>query len=302
MKNILISGGSGYIGRYLTNELQSHGYKISWLTRKIKSDINISQYEWNWENKILDKKAIEKADAIIHLAGANIGAHRWSKKWKKEIYDSRIKSTELLFEKISESNPKPKLFISTSAIGFYGIKKSEKIFTENDKAGDDFLAQTCKDWETKAKSIENLGIRTVIVRNAIVFAKDSEAFEKIQSPIRKGYGAVIGSGEQYFNWIHLYDLCALYLKILNSENFKGIYNVVAPEFITNKQVTKSIADHHKKLLWLPKIPSIFIKWLIGEFSASILGGSRISAEKLLKEGFEFKYQKLEQFLKQDIDT
>lgn len=297
MKNILITGGSGFVGKHLTKLLVSSGYEVSWLTRKINSNKNIPQYSWNWENKILTAEAIEKADAIIHLAGANVGARRWNAKWKKEIYDSRIKSTEFLFEFVSTHPNKLKTFIAASATGYYGCETSEKIFTESDLSGTDFLAKTCSDWETSACKFNRLGIRTTIIRTGVVLFENSQAYKKICLPIRFGLGATIGSGNQYFPWIHLDDLCNIYLKTISDEKFIGVYNAVAPEYITNSQLTKTVATQLKKPIWLPNIPPFLIKILFGEIADSLLNGSRISYENIIKAGFDFKYKSIGHFLK-----
>lgn len=297
MKNILITGGSGFVGMHLTKLLITNGYEVSWLTRKIKSNIDIPQYLWNWENKILEPEAIENADAIIHLAGANVGGRRWNVKWKKEIYESRIKSTEFLFEFISKHPNKLKTFIAASATGYYGCETSEKIFTESDLSGTDFLAKTCSDWETSASKFNQLGIRTAIIRTGIVLSENSEAYKKICLPIRFGLGASIGSSNQYFSWIHLDDLCNIYLKVIYDEKFIGVYNAVAPEYITNSQLTKTIATHLKRPIWLPSIPPFLIKSLFGEIADSLLNGSKISSEKIIRAGLDFKYKSIGHFLK-----
>ena len=149
MKNILITCGSGFVGMQVTKLLQENGYHVNWLTRQINYNIDVPQYLWEWRNKKIDIEAIQKADVVIHLAGANVNGHRWNKKWKKEIYDSRIKTTEFLFEIISKHPDKLKAFISSSATGYYGCISSEKMYYELDFPGNDFLANTCNDWEIR---------------------------------------------------------------------------------------------------------------------------------------------------------
>jgi uncharacterized protein (TIGR01777 family) len=294
---ILITGGSGFIGTQLTKLLMANGYEVNWLTRKINSSVDIPQYLWNWEKKKIETSAIEKADAIINLAGANVGARRWNAKWKKEIYDSRIRSTEFLFEMVSQHPGKLKAFISASATGYYGCVTSEKIYNESDSPGTDFLANTCNDWETAANKFAEAGIRTVIIRTGVVMSDKSEAYKKICLPIRYGVGASIGSGNQFFSWIHLDDLCNIYLKAICDERLRGVFNAVAPEYITNSQLTKALAKHFNKPVWLPNIPSTVIKILFGEIANSLLKGSRISSEKLMRAGFEFKYPGIDQLMK-----
>ena len=289
MKNVLITGGSGFVGMHLTTLLKANGYEVSWLTRKINTSIDIPQYLWNWGNKKIEIEAIEKANIIVHLAGANVNGRRWNKKWKKEIYDSRIKSTDFLFEIISKQPNKIKIFVSASATGYYDCATSEKIFYETDFAGKDFLATTCNDWEQAATKFSTIGIRTSIIRTGVIFSENSEAYKKINLPIRFGFGAAIGSGKQYFPWIHLDDLCGIYLKAITDNSMQGVFNAVAPKFINNAALTKAMANHFNKHIWLPNIPPTVIKILFGEIAESLLNANRISSEKIIKCGFQFKY-------------
>ena len=289
MKNILIVGGSGYVGKALTKKLQAIGYNVSLLTRKINKSINTSQYLWDWKQNNIDLDSINKTEVLVNLAGANVNGQRWNKKWKKEIYDSRVKATDFLFKIISQHPNKIKTFVSASATGYYGDVTSEKIFHETDFPGKDFLAITCNDWEQAATKFSNLGIRTSIIRTGIIFSENSEAYRKISLPIRFGFGAAIGNGRQYFPWIHLDDLCGIYLKAISDNSMQGIFNSVAPQFITNAQVTKALANHFKNHIWLPNIPPIVIRILFGEIADSLLNGSRISSEKIIEFGFRFKY-------------
>jgi uncharacterized protein len=293
MKNILIVGGSGYVGKALTKKLQAIGYNVSLLTRKINKSINTPQYLWDWKQNNIDLDSINKTEVLVNLAGANVNGQRWNKKWKKEIYDSRVKATDFLFKIISQHPNKIKTFVSASATGYYGDVTSENIFHETDFPGKDFLAITCNDWEQAATKFSNLGIRTSIIRTGIIFSENSEAYRKISLPIRFGFGAAIGNGRQYFPWIHLDDLCGIYLKAISDNSMQGIFNSVAPQFITNAQVTKALANHFKNHIWLPNIPPIVIRILFGEIADSLLNGSRISSEKIIKFGFRFKYSRID---------
>jgi len=296
MQTILLTGGSGFVGRHLTALLQSQGYTVQWLTRKIDPVSNIKQYTWDYKQGKIDSEAILTSDAVIHLAGASINAKRWNESYKKEIYESRVGSTDFLFKMISELPNKIKTFTCSSATGFYGYAPSEKIFSEADFPGTDFLSRTCADWEKAANRFRVLGIRTCIVRSGIAFSEDSEAYKKICQPILLGFGAPIGSGAQFVPWIHTKDLCAIYAKTIHDTSMAGIYNAVAPEFLTNKQMTVIIAKYFHKPLLLPNIPAFMIRLVFGEFSDSLLFGNKISAEKILGTGFNFNYNSLNDFL------
>lgn len=296
MQTVLITGGSGFVGRHLTALLQSQGYTVHWLGRKTDPESKIKQYAWDYKQEKIDPEAFRSADAIIHLAGASINGKKWNEPYKNEIYESRVKSTAFLFEKIKEIPNNIKLFTCSSATGFYGYTPSEKIFTETDPPGTDFLSKTCADWEKAAGRFREHGIRTCIVRSGIAFSENSEAFKKISLPIQLGFGAPVGSGAQFVPWIHTEDLCAIYAKTINDAAMEGIYNAVAPEFLTNKEMTVIMAKYYRKPLWLPNIPGFALKLAFGEFSDSLLFGNRISAQKIIGTGFKFKYNNLKDFL------
>jgi len=287
METVLVTGGTGFIGKKLCNKLKSKGYNVTILSRKKSNDSN--SFYWNIKNNYIDSEAIINANYIIHLAGAGIADKRWTKKRKQLLFDSRIISTNLLFEKVKELNPTLKGFIVASGIGFYGTITSNKIFSEQDEPGKDFLSYVCKFWEQASLKFKSINIKTVIFRTGVVFAENGGALEKIVTPIKKGFGAVLGKGDQYMPWIHINDLCALYIEAIENKNFDGIYNAVSPEFITNKEITYQIAEKLNKKIFLPPIPSFLIKIIFGKMSIILLKGSRISCEKIKIQKFDFHY-------------
>ena len=299
MTSILITGGTGLIGKHLCNVLRSKGYKILILSRNKTNNPNT--YYWNISENYIDPKAIQKADYVIHLAGAGIADKRWTKKIKKELIDSRVKSANLLFSKIKTLNPNLKGFISASGIGYYGAITSEKIFKETDVSGNDFLATVCKIWEEASNQFNSLNIRTVIFRTGVVFSKKGGAFEKMSQPIKLGFGSPIGTGNQYIPWIHIDDLCNMYVEAIENNELNGIYNAVASDYVTNEFLTKSIATILDKKAWLPNVPSFILKLIFGEMAVILLEGSRVSAEKIKSTGFKFKYPFLLEALK-DLNT
>ena len=297
MNRILITGGSGFVGLHLSNLLIAKGYEVCWLTRKINSFVDVTQYLWDWREKHIDFSVFKNVDVIINLAGANLNGRRWDAKLKKEIYESRVRSTAFLFETISKHPYQISSFISASAVGYYGNVQTEKTYYETDPCGDDFLATTCRDWEQAANKFSELNIRTVVLRSGIVLSEHSEAFKKISLPFRFGLGACLGSGKQYFPWIHLQDLLNIYLKAVIDSSFTGAYNAVVPESLTNKQLAKKLSKHFRKKIWLPNIPSFYIKLLFGEIADSLLHQSNISSEKILRTGFKFEYPGIDSFVK-----
>ncbi len=288
MKKILITG-IGFISQSLGEELQKKGYEVRFLTRNPNKHPSLNCFHWDLNSKSIDHKALEGIDTIIHLAGAGISDHRWTSKYKNELRNSRIDSTRLLYETIAKNNFSIKQFIGASAIGYYGTDSQlTKCFNEQDKPGDDFLAELCVDWENEINKFNDLSIRTSIIRTGVVFGKSRGAFEKIASPIKKGFGAVLGSGKQIIPWIHISDLVNIYLWCMDQHKI-GIYNAVAPTSISNKELTFLIADKLQKKIWLPNAPVFVLKIVLGEMSTIILNGNDICSTKLTSESFAFKF-------------
>jgi len=295
--SVLITGGSGLIGKYLTSVLLVKGYNVSHLSRSSKQSGNVRLFNWEPEKGVIDTKAFEGIDHIVHLAGANIGETRWTKKRKEEIVNSRVKTTGLLFRKIIENDIKLKTFISASAVGYYGLINSEKIFTEKDLPGTDFLGTTCRNWEEAANNFMNKGIRTVKIRTAVVLDKDDSALSKLMIPAKFGFLVQTGSGRQYMPWIHIDDLCNIYLKAIEDQNMNGAYNAVSPQNVTHKEFVESLARVMEKPLLPIPVPAFVISVVLGKMSDVILMGSRISSEKIVSSGYKFRYPDLEECLK-----
>ena len=296
MKTILITGGSGLVGSYLSKKLIEKGYVVATLGRQSKKQSDIPNYTWNIEKNELEEGALENVDYIIHLAGANIGESRWTTKRKKEIVDSRIKSSQLIFQKITENKHQLKAFISASAIGYYGAVTTDKIFVETDQPSQDFLGETCRRWEEAANSFESLGVRTVTIRTGVVLTYQGGALAKMITPVKTGLGASIGSGKQFMPWIHIDDLCEIYLKAIEDNNMHGAFNAVAPEHKTNREFSESLTKILKKKVWFPSIPAFILNIIFGKMAEIILNGSRVSSNKLIKEGFQFKFPDLKSAL------
>jgi uncharacterized protein (TIGR01777 family) len=296
MKKVLITGGSGVIGRHLCEMLKEKGYQVSLLSRDRKKVDGIQSYYWNAEKNEIDVDALKTADYIIHLAGANIGEKRWTKRRKKLIVDSRVKSGELIFDAIKYTNYKPKAFITASAVGYYGTKTTENVYIESDPPATDFLGTICNYSEKVASQFENIGIRTVKIRTGVVLTKHGSALSKMLYPIKLGIGSAIGNGKQYMPWIHITDLCNMYIKAIEDVNMNGAYNAVAPMHITNNEFTRTIAHVIKKPYWFPKIPAFIMKIIFGKMSAILLYGSRVSCDKIIKSGYVFKYPDLKSAL------
>lgn len=290
MIKILITGGTGLIGKHLTQLFQDKGYKVAILSRSPKKE---NEYKWDIDNEFIDKDALQNTDYIIHLAGAGIADKRWTKKRKEILIDSRVKSANLLLKKVKELKIALKGFVSASGIGYYGAKTSETIFTEDSNSANDFIAEICIQWEAAVKKFENLNIPVTILRTGIVLAKKDSALQRINTPL---FLSALGSGKQYMPWIHIDDLCNLYVKAIEDDNFYGIFNAVANEHHTNTSFTKTLSKVAKKLVLPINAASFIMKLLFGEMAIILLQGSRISNTKTKKQ-YKFTYTTLEEALK-----
>lgn len=293
---ILITGASGLVGSRLTAMLVEKGHHVSHLGRSKKKG-SIPSFVWDVENKSIDHQALVGIDTIIHLAGAGIADERWTASRKKEILQSRTHSTQLLFEILKIKSHTIKTFVGASAIGYYGFRLHDEVFTEESKAGDGFLADATRQWEEQTNPIATLGIRLVKLRIGIVLSEKGGALAEMAKPIRLGVGAPLGSGKQFLSWIHIDDLCAMFMKAVEDQSLQGAYNAVGINWVTNAELTKAIAHVLKKSLWLPPIPDFVMKLILGEMAGMVLNGSKVSSEKIRKAGFQFKYEHLNEALK-----
>lgn len=289
--NVLITGGSGLVGTRLTQILLANGFTVSHLSRKPTNTTGkVKIYHWDIENGIIDEKALLEADYLVHLAGAGIADEKWTEERKKEIIDSRTKSLRLITASLQTLPHKIQAFTSASGIGFYGADTGEEHISEQYTAGDDFVAECCTQWEAVADEIQNLGIRTSKLRIGIVLSTKGGALPKILLPVRFGVGAALGTGKQYQSWIHIDDLCELFIKSLTDESMNGVYNAVAPKPVTNYELTKTAAEILKRPFFMPNVPAWTLKLVFGEMANIVLGGNYILNQRIrLETDFQYQY-------------
>jgi uncharacterized protein (TIGR01777 family) len=297
---VLITGGSGLVGKYLTSALLSEGYRVVHLSRKENQSGIVKVFRWDPEKKYIDPAVFEGVSLIVNLAGANIGERRWTKKRKAEIVNSRVDSIRLLHEAICANDIKINAFISASAIGLYGSVTSEEILTETDPPGCDFLGNTCKLWEEAADLFGNEGIRTVKIRTGICLEKSDAALAKLMLPAKFGFLIPLGNGRQYMPWVHIKDLTGIYLKAIEDQNMYGIYNAVAPQHVTHFEFIKILASVMNDKVIFPHLPAILLRLSLAEMSCIILKGTRISSVKITGSGYKFQYPGLEEALENII--
>ena len=294
-QHILLTGATGMLGKDLIESLQQRGYKVSILARKLQKIKDVNVYLWDVYNQKIDIKCLEGINGIIHLTGENISKEKWSDKRKKEIIDSRVMSAALLFKTIRENENQVKHFISASAVGYYG-NRGEEILTEENKAGTDFLADTCVKWENAADEGKDLGLRIVKIRTGVVLSKNDGALPAMAKPIQFFAGAPLGSGKQWMPWIHFKDMTQVYIHALENTAMEGVYNACAPFPVTNKTLTKAIAKQLHRPVWPISVPAKVMELILGEMSAIVLNSTNTSVQKLLSTGFIFKYTLLDNAL------
>jgi uncharacterized protein len=293
MKRILISGGSGLVGIATTQLLLENNYEVVHLSRRENLSGMVKAYRWDVDSGVLDERSLEGIDALIHLAGTGIADSRWTEQRKKEIIDSRVKSSELLFSRIKKKGIKLTTFIGASATGIYGAVTSDKIFNEQDPPASDFLGTCCKLWENSYVPVISSGVRTVVLRIPPVLSDRGGALVKMVGPIKKGFGSALGSGKQFLPWIHEKDMARIILFALREEKMSGIYNAVAPAHLTNEELTALIAKQLNKKLWAPKVPAFVLRLMFGEMAGMFLEGSRVSSEKIEAAGFRFSFPRID---------
>ncbi|MFT3679960.1 MAG: TIGR01777 family oxidoreductase [Ferruginibacter sp.] len=297
MDTVLITGGTGMVGKALTTLLNDKGYRVIILTRKLplKTPSEMTRYAlWNVAKQEIDINAVQQADHIIHLAGAGVMDKRWSSSYKKEIQDSRIKSSELLVKTLKENNNKVKTVVSASAIGWYGKDRNDIIgkggFTETDPPDTGFLGETCRLWEQSIQPVQDPGKRLVILRTGIVLGNEGGAFPQFKQPIQFGIAAILGNGRQIISWIHIEDLCRLYINALDNGKMNGIYNAVAPFPVDNKTLVLSVAKKLRGKIFIPiHVPAFILKLVLGESSIEVLKSTYVSSGKIKQTGFTFLY-------------
>ena len=297
-KNVLLTGGTGFIGRYLTTMLLEKGYSVSILTRASKKNTDtISYYIWDVSQNSIEEAAVLNADYIIHLAGENIADKKWTEERKAEIIASREQSIQLIVSVLKKHDKKVEAFVSASGVGIYGALNGKQICAEDTPAANDFLGTVCQKWESAADTIGALNIRTVKIRTGLVLGKNDGFLKKLLPVFKFRLGSALGSGKQYMPWIHIDDLCSIYLEAVQNSEMNGAYNAAVEDDTTNLIFSKKLAKIFGYSIWLPNVPAFVLKLVMGEMAAIVLTGRRISSAKIEKTGFKFKYKNLETALR-----
>ncbi len=285
MAKVIITGGTGLVGRRLTTLLENSGWQVSILCRKPAKP---NEYAWDINRQTMDEKVLEGATAIIHLAGAGIADERWTDRRKQEIVDSRVQSAQLINSYLQKYPHTISHFISASAVGYYG-DRGEEWLTENSSPGTGFVAEVCTAWEAAADALQSATVKVSKVRIGIVLSKDGGALPKLALPVKMGIGATMGNGKQYMPWIHIDDLCGIFRFLLEHPEKNGIYNACAPNVCTQQELMKDIATVlHRPYIPFP-VPAAVLKLGMGEMAGIVLMSNRCEAGKISAAGYPFIY-------------
>lgn len=288
--NILMTGGTGFIGCALTKNLIAQGHAVTILSRNPAKVALLCGSSVQALGSLAQLKTEDHYQVIINLAGAPIAETRWSKERKQLIRASRIDLTEHLVESIARMAVKPELLISGSAIGYYG-NQGDTVLTEQSAAHEDFSQKLCADWEAATQQAEPFGVRVCLIRTGLVIANDGGFLQRLLPPFRLGLGGRLGDGRQWMSWIHRQDWIDIALTMIADSTMQGAYNATAPHPVSNAEFTRLLAQCLKRPALLP-IPAGLLKILLGELSQLLLGSQRVIPERLLAQGFKFRYDDL----------
>ena len=296
---ILITGASGLIGKALQKSFKAKGYEMLLASRSEPKAEN--EIQWNPDAGFEDAElsGLEGLDTVIHLAGESIAGLRWTDEKKKAIRDSRVHGTRTMIEAFARLERKPEAFISASAIGYYGDRGDDEM-TETSSAGDTFLSEVSKEWESEARRAEDMGIRTVLLRNGIVLSKDGGALGTMLTPFKLGVGGVIGSGKQWMSWVSLDDVVDVVNFAIENEKVRGAINVTSPHPVTNEEFTTVLGEVLYRPTFLP-LPEFAVNLVFGEMGdALLIDSTKVMPKRLLDAGFAFKYPDLKTALENAV--
>jgi hypothetical protein len=295
---VLISGGSGFIGSALTNDLVRDGHEVIILTRRVSASQSLSPLVRfvHWDARTLGAWAaeLEQVDAVVNLIGENIGAKRWTPAQKQEILASRVNAGNALTQAIRSASQKPGVFVQISGVGAYGMHE-DKVFDEGDDYGADFSASVTRAWETSTSAVEEMGVRWVVARTGVVLHAKKGALPRMLLPFKFFVGGHLGSGRQWFSWIHLADAVRGIRFLIDTPQASGVFNLCA-ESVTNREFAREVGKAMRRPAFIP-VPGFVLKLMFGEMSTIILEGQNVAAKRLQELGFQFLYPKIDAALR-----
>ncbi|TDN87225.1 hypothetical protein DET49_11386 [Salegentibacter sp. 24] len=290
---VLITGATGLIGSKISRLCREKGIDVYYLSTskdKLEDEPNYKGFYWNPEENEIDPNAIQGVDAIINLVGASI-AERWTPEQKEKILKSRTETASLLYKCLEENEHQVRNLVSASAIGVYP-SSLEKLYTEQDQGVDDsFVGEVVVKWEEAVDNFRDLGIQVAKIRIGLVLAENGGMLQKLKEPVNFSVGSPLGSGKQWQSWIHIDDIGGIFMFALE-QKLSGIYNAVAPNPVTNKELVNEVASQMGKPVWLPNVPKVALKLVLGEMSHLVLSSQLVSSDKIEQQGYTFKYVNL----------
>ena len=297
MKTVLVAGASGLVGKSIVALLKKNGFTVHTLSNSLPTDSAKQRFHWSPDTGNIDSRCFDGINHVVNLSGAGLFEHWWTKAYKEKIIKSRVLSTKLLVDTIVKHNYPVQTFINASATGIYGADTGDIRLNETSETGHDFLADVVKQWEQSLFQAKELKARKVCLRFGIVLSDQGGALTQMAAPVRYGFGSPLGSGKQYVSWIHIEDLSRMILFAIEHSEIKGAYNAVAPEPVTNENMTNEIAHQLHKKLWMPNVPAFALNLALGKEKASmVLGGNRVENKKIMDAGFNFEYKTLPEAL------
>lgn len=292
MASILLAGGAGLIGRRLRTILAQEGHQVSILSRKANPYGEFKTFTWDPDKGTIDHDAVRQADVVVNLAGEGIADERWTPERKRAIIESRTRSTRLLLESFQCTGHFPQGYISGAAIGYYGERGNEEV-AEDARPGKGFLAESCVAWEQAIAEVAAAGIRTVAFRIGIVLSTRGGALEKMLSPARLGAGAYFGNGAQWYSWVHIDDVCRMFVHAIQHTEMTGTFNAVSPQPVTNKDLSLALMRALEKPPVLLPAPAFALRWIMGEMADVVLNSTKVSSKKIEQAGFHFQFADLD---------
>jgi len=299
-KRIIVTGATGLIGRKLVNALIQRGDNVVVFSRSVNKAKSIfpnlvELVEWDYLKPELWKSKLEKSDAVVHLAGINLFAKRWNDDFKKEVIRSREISTRNLVEAIRSCSNKPEVFISASGVGYYG-DSGDDLLTEESQAGNDFLANVCKVWESESQKTNEFGVRNVQIRTGLVLSPGDGALKQMLPAFKFFVGGPLGNGKQWASWIHIDDTVGIYIHAINNAKLKGAINVASPNPVRMQEFAKTLGKVLKRPSFFP-VPKFALKLVVGEAAEVVTASQKVDVQKLLNDEYRFKFENLEEALR-----
>lgn len=302
MSKVLIAGGTGLVGSRLSDLLSEKGYEVCHLSRRAKPKAKYKTFVWDTQKQSIEEGAFHGVAYVINLAGAGIADGRWTKSRKKLLIDSRVETTALLTDAIKKLKHKPKAFLSAAAIGIYGDREDEALTEDSPIGTNGFMVKCCVAWENAIETAAAaIGIRTVSFRIGVVLSTKGGALEKMLLPLKVFTASYFGNGAQWYSWVHIDDICRMFIRGMEDETMKGIYNATTPNPLTNKVLTEQMVEALDKNAVIIPAPTFALRLAMGEMADVVLNSNKVLPKRLEAEGFDYLFPEFKGAIKDVVD-